>query len=45
MNSNMIYILNCVIVICFTVLAVLFNKWWIVLFSGLFLFSRDYKKD
>ena len=28
---------NSICVICFTVLAVIFHKWWIVLFSALFL--------
>ena len=28
---------NCTVVICFTVLALTFNKWWIVLFASLFL--------
>jgi len=28
---------NLVIMVCFTVLAVVFNKWWIVFFSALFL--------
>lgn len=30
---------NSVCVICWTVLAVLFNKWWIALFAGLFISS------
>ena len=28
---------NMVTIICFTVLAIVFNKWWIVFFSALFL--------
>lgn len=44
MNDNMLYVMNCVMVICFTVLAVLFSKWWIILFSGLFMFYREIKK-
>lgn len=28
---------NIISLICFTVLAVIFNKWWIVLFSALFM--------
>ena len=28
---------NCTAIICFTVLALTFNKWWIVLFALLFL--------
>lgn len=27
---------NVITLICFTILAILFNKWWIVLFSVLF---------
>lgn len=34
---------NAVVIICFTVLAIVFNKWWIVFFSGLFLNSVDMK--
>lgn len=34
---------NAVVIICFTVLATVFNKWWIVLFSALFLNSVDNK--
>lgn len=30
-------IYNAVNIICFTVLAILFHKWWIVLFAALFL--------
>ena len=36
---------NAVALICFTVLAVVFNKWWIVLFSALFLDYYKNKKD
>jgi hypothetical protein len=32
-----ILISNTVIVVCFALLAVAFNHWWIVLFSALFL--------
>lgn len=28
---------NCVSIICFTLLAMHFDKWWIALFSALFL--------
>ena len=28
---------NSICVICFTVLAIIFHKWWIILFSALFL--------
>lgn len=30
---------NCVTLICFTILAIVFKKWWIVLFSALFIVS------
>lgn len=38
---------NCVVTICFTVLAALFGKWWIALFSALFYksFTYEVKKD
>jgi hypothetical protein len=35
---------NCVLIICLTVLAVVFNRWWIVFFSALF-FSKVESKD
>ena len=36
-----IAIINSVLVICFIVLAIYFDRWWIVLFSALFLFTRQ----
>lgn len=33
-------IINSVAIICFTILAIYFNHWWIALFSGLFLFEE-----
>lgn len=36
-----IVIINSVLVICFTVLSIYFDRWWIVLFSALFLFTRQ----
>lgn len=30
---------NCVAIICFTILAIVFNKWWIIFFAYLFLTS------
>lgn len=30
---------NCITLICFTILSIVFNKWWIVLFSALFVVS------
>lgn len=35
---------NAIVVICFTVLAVLFNHWWIVFFSWLLSDNIEYKK-
>lgn len=32
-------LINIVPIICLTILAIIFNKWWIVLFSILFLFD------
>lgn len=40
MDKNVLWpvtIKNSICVICFTVLAVVFNEWWIVLFSGFFM--------
>ena len=28
---------NIIAIICFTILAIVFNKWWIILFSLIFL--------
>lgn len=38
---------NIAILACFTILAVIFNKWWIVFFSMLFLrpFNFDIKTE
>ena len=33
---------NCVVMICFTILAIVFDDFWIILLSGLFMSS--YKK-
>lgn len=33
---------NCVIMVCFTILAVVFCHWWIILFSALFI---NYNKN
>lgn len=32
--------LNCVSIICFTALAIIFKHWWIVLFAMLFMFQE-----
>ena len=36
---------NITTLICFTILAIVFNKWWIVLFSALFYSSIESKGD
>ena len=36
---------NSVVVICFTVLAISFGKWWIILFSCLFYSSLRVSKE
>lgn len=36
---------NSICIICFTILAVMFNKWWIILFSPLLLSSIASTKD
>lgn len=36
---------NIVALICFTILAIVFNKWWIVFFSLLFYSSITIKGD
>jgi hypothetical protein len=38
-----VVIKNCITLICFTILAIIFKHWWIVLFSALFTVSI--KKD
>lgn len=38
-----IIILNAIVLICFTILAVHFEHWWIFLFALLFLFSEKGK--
>jgi len=32
-ETTVMFLLNALSIICFTILAVLFHKWWIVLFS------------
>ena len=46
MNKNIywsIAIKNIICVICFTALSIVFYKWWIVLFSALFMTSYEIK--
>lgn len=35
------YVLNTITIICFTILAIVFRYWWIVLFSILFLYYKE----
>lgn len=35
---------NCISLICFTILAIIFNKWWIVFFAILFTSFIDKDK-
>ena len=43
MDLLILMLTNVAIIVCFTILAVVFNHWWIVLFGALFLYS--YKND
>ena len=36
---------NIAITTCFTILAIIFKKWWIILFSALFYSSITTKRD
>ena len=36
---------NCTVVICWTVLAIIFNKWWIALFAVLFMSDLKLKSE
>ena len=38
------YARNVISLICFTILAIVFNKWWIVLFTILFWISVEEKE-
>lgn len=35
---------NAIAIICFTILAIVFGKWWIVLFSALVLSSLEWER-
>ncbi|MBQ1551400.1 MAG: hypothetical protein IIZ67_04780 [Bacilli bacterium] len=39
------FVRNIICLICFTVLAIIFNKWWIVLFTILFWISVERKEN
>ena len=36
---------NCITLICFTILAIVFNKWWIIFFSIIFLTTFESKGE
>ena len=40
-----IIIKNIIAIICFTILAVIFNKWWIILFALLFITFIDFEGE
>ena len=45
-NNALLVAMNSVILICFTLLAIVFNKWWIIFFSIPFLYYKaEVKKD
>lgn len=39
--GKLVVIRNSISLICFTILAIVFNKWWIVIFSALFMSSIE----
>ena len=39
------WIKNCVVPICFTILAIVFEKWWIAMISILFWISYNNKAE
>ena len=41
----MCIIKNIVSIICFTILAIIFNHWWIIFFSLLFMVKAEEKDD
>lgn len=46
MQNIVLFIGNTIRIIAFVILAIYFEKWWIVLFSGLFLaYFKDEKGD
>ena len=40
-----VVIKNLITIVCFTILAIVFCKWWIVLFSALFMTGLKWKKE
>ena len=39
------FLRNCISLICFTILAIVFEKWWIVFFALLFCVSFEVNDD
>ena len=44
-NNISLAAFNTIRIAIFAVLAIVFQKWWIVLFSGLFLLENKYEKE
>lgn len=48
MNNKIVIIFaitNIVAIICFTILAIVFNRWWIVFFSILFITTFESRQE
>ena len=48
MDKNIVWawaIKNATAIICWTILAICFDKWWLALFSALFLSDLKIRKD
>ena len=43
--NDLATIRNCVTIICFTILAIIFKQWWIVFGALLFLVTTEKKED
>lgn len=41
--NKMVLIKNSITLICFTILSIVFNKWWIVFFTAFFLTTTEKK--
>ena len=41
--KNITFIMNIVVLTCFTILAIVFHKWWVILFALLFMTSVETK--
>lgn len=47
MNNEYIWLIikNIIAIICFTILSIVFNKWWIIFFSIIFITTFSTKND